>query len=116
MNEFDYVIIGGGCAGLSLAYELDINNKLDDKTLAIIEPRTEYKRDKTWSFWKVINHNFDDCVMKSWKNFSINSPSGSHELKTEKFPYQSVNSNLFYNNLLYYLLILLIYIHYLYLS
>jgi len=43
MNEFDYVIIGGGCAGLSLAYELDINNKLNNKTLAIIEPRDEYK-------------------------------------------------------------------------
>ena len=25
MKEFDYIIIGGGCAGLSLAYEL--NNK-----------------------------------------------------------------------------------------
>ena len=46
MKEFDYTIIGGGCAGLSLAYELEINNKLSDKTLAIIEPRTEYKRDK----------------------------------------------------------------------
>ena len=99
MNEFDYVIIGGGCAGLSLAYELDINNKLDNKTLAIIEPRTEYKRDKTWSFWKVINHNFDDCVIKSWNNFSINSPSGLHELKTEKFPYQSINSDLFYKKI-----------------
>ena len=100
MNEFDYVIIGGGCAGLSLAYELDINNKLNNKTLAIIEPRTEYKRDKTWSFWKVINHNFEDCVMKSWNNFSINSPSGSHELKTENFPYQSINSDLFYKKII----------------
>ena len=45
MKEFDYVIIGGGCAGLSLAYELDIHNKLTDKTLAIIEPREDYKRD-----------------------------------------------------------------------
>ena len=27
MKEFDYVIIGGGCAGLSLAYELEINDK-----------------------------------------------------------------------------------------
>ena len=26
MKEFDYVIIGGGCAGLSLAYELEIND------------------------------------------------------------------------------------------
>ena len=39
MREFDYVIIGGGCAGLSLAYELDLHQKLSNKTLAIIEPR-----------------------------------------------------------------------------
>ena len=45
MKEFDYIIIGGGCAGLSLAYELEINNKLKDKNLAIIDPRDEYKRD-----------------------------------------------------------------------
>ena len=50
MKEFDYVIIGGGCAGLSLAYELEINNKLKEKSLAIIENRDQYKRDKTWSF------------------------------------------------------------------
>ena len=25
MKEFDYVIIGGGCAGLSLAYELELH-------------------------------------------------------------------------------------------
>ena len=28
MKKFDYVIIGGGCAGLSLAYELEINDKI----------------------------------------------------------------------------------------
>ena len=100
MKEFSFVIIGGGCAGLSLAYELEINNKLGSKTLAIIEPRTEYKRDKTWSFWKVINHNFDDCVIKSWNNFSINSPSGSHELRTENFPYQSIDSGLYYEKII----------------
>ena len=45
MKEFDYIIIGGGCAGLSLAYELEIHEKLKNKTLAIIEPREEYKKD-----------------------------------------------------------------------
>ena len=80
MKEFDYIILGGGCAGLSLAYQLDINNKLKDKSLAIVETREEYKRDKTWSFWKVTDHNYDDCVIKNWNNFSINSKSGSHEV------------------------------------
>ena len=96
MKEFNYVINGGGCAGLSLAYELEINGKLRDKTLAIIETRKEYKRDKTWSFWKVFDHNFDDCVIKSWNNFTINTPEGSHELINKNFPYQSVDSGKFY--------------------
>ena len=99
MREFDYVIIGGGCAGLSLAYELEINEKLKDKTLAIIETRAEYKRDKTWSYWKVFNHNFEDCVIKSWNNFTINTSKNSHELSAKKFPYQSIDSGKFYEKI-----------------
>ena len=99
MKEFDYVIIGGGCAGLSLAYELEIHEKLKNKTLAIIEPREEYKRDKTWSFWKVMPHNFDDCVKKSWENFSINIPGKTNYLECKNYPYQSIDSGLFYKKI-----------------
>ncbi len=99
MKEFDYIIIGGGCAGLSLAYELEINEKLKEKTLAIIEPRIEYKKDKTWSFWKVAAHNFDDCVKKSWRNFSINIPKKTNHLECINYPYQSVDSGLFYEKI-----------------
>jgi len=99
MKEFDYVIIGGGCAGLSLAYELEIHEKLKDKTLAIIEPRSEYKRDKTWSFWKVVPHNFDDCLKKNWKNFTINIPGKTNHLECKDYPYQSIDSGLFYEKI-----------------
>ena len=100
MKDFDYIIIGGGCAGLSLAYELDSKNKLKDKTLAIIETRSGYKRDKTWSFWKVIDHNFEDCVIKSWDNFSVNTETGHHEVKNKDYPYQTIDSGLFYEKIL----------------
>ncbi len=100
MKEFDYIIIGGGCAGLSLAYELNINKKLEKKTLAIIEIREKYKRDKTWSFWKVISHNFEDCVIKSWNNFTINSHYGSHEMVNKQYPYQTIDSGLFYKKVI----------------
>ena len=99
MKDFDYIIIGGGCAGLSLAYELQINKKLENKTLAIIEPRPEYKRDKTWSFWKIIPHNFDDCVKKSWKNFSIHLPGKTKFLECYNYPYQTIDSGLFYQKI-----------------
>ena len=84
MREFDYIIIGGGCAGLSLAYELEINDKL---------------KDKTWSFWKVFDHNFEDCVIKSWNNFTINTNENSNELTNKKFPYQSIDSGKFYKKI-----------------
>ena len=100
MKEFDYVIIGGGCAGLSLAYELDLHGKLKNKTLAIIDPRKNYERDKTWSFWKFTNHNFEDCVIKSWKDFSINFPQKTKFVRCDQTPYQSIDSGLFYKKII----------------
>ncbi len=97
MREFDYIIIGGGCAGLSLAYELNLHQKLNDKTLAIIEPRDNYTKDKTWSFWKIFSHNFEDCVKKSWNNFTINIPSHTKYLECKNTPYQTIDSRLFYD-------------------
>ena len=99
MREFDYIIVGGGCAGLSLAYELEINNKLKEKTLAIIETRKEYKRDKTWSFWKVFEHNFEDCIIKNWNNFTINTSENFQELSSKIYPYQSIDSGKFYEKI-----------------
>ena len=99
MKDFDFVIIGGGCAGLSLAYELEIKDKLKNKTLAIIEPRDEYKKDKTWSFWKTYSHNFDDCVKKNWKHFSINIPHKTKHLECNGYPYQTIDSGLFYEKI-----------------
>ncbi len=100
MKEFDYIIIGGGCSGLSLAYELEIFDKLKDKTLAIIEPREDYKRDKTWSFWNVFSHNFEDCVKKSWNNFTINTPNETKYVECPSTPYQTIDSGLFYKKIL----------------
>ena len=100
MREFDYVIIGGGCAGLSLAYELEIHEKFKNKTLAIIEPRNDYIRDKTWSFWKVAAHNFEDCVKHSWSNFSINITNQTKYIECDNFPYQSIDSGLFYQKII----------------
>ncbi len=100
MKEFDYIIIGGGCSGLSLAYELEIFDKLKDKTLAIIEPREDYKRDKTWSFWNVFSHNFEDCVKKSWNNFTINTPNETKYIDCSSTPYETIDSGLFYEKIL----------------
>jgi len=100
MRDFDIIIIGGGCSGLSLAYQLEIKSKLQNKSLAIIDHRDKYYRDKTWSFWKVNEHDFKDCVIKSWDQFSINSKKGTLYKNCKKFPYQSIDSGLFYDKII----------------
>ena len=43
MKEFDYIIIGGGCAGLSLAYELEINENFEEISSTINLADTFYE-------------------------------------------------------------------------
>ena len=71
MRDFDYIIIGGGCAGLSLAYELQINNKIKNKTLAIIEPREIYEREKRGHFGKSIHTILKIVLLKVGKSFQL---------------------------------------------
>ena len=48
-DEFDVLILGGGLAGLSLAWRLTDGDF--GGTIGIIEPREAYRRDRTWCFW-----------------------------------------------------------------
>ena len=99
MKEFNFIINGGGCSGLSLAYEMEKKGILDKKKLAIIEVRKNYTRDKTWSFWKLNDHDFNDCVIKTWNTFTISTKEKSNHINIKDQPYQSVDSGLFYKKI-----------------
>ena len=100
MSDFDYVILGGGCAGLSLAYEFDVRGVLDRKTMLVVEPREQYLRDKTWSFWRTGPHRFDDCVVKRWSTFNVCGPTGLQQVDCADTPYETIDSGLFYERVL----------------
>lgn len=46
--DFDVAIIGGGCAGLSLAARLA---RPDGPACVVLEARPEFANDRTWCFW-----------------------------------------------------------------
>ena len=35
-------------------------------------------------FGKFLSHNFEDCIIKSWNSFTINTSENSHELAIQK--------------------------------
>jgi lycopene beta-cyclase len=46
-NRFDYIIAGGGMAGLSLAFYLN-ESRLRDKKILIIDRDAKIENDHTW--------------------------------------------------------------------
>jgi len=100
MQEFDYIIIGAGCSGLSLVYEMDKKKLLNNKTCAIFDKRKNFKRDKIWSYWNTYEHSFKDCLLNDWSKVIIKKNDSQIILDCSEYKYQSVDSKKFYKKVL----------------
>jgi len=89
--DVDYLILGGGCAGLGLAVNI-LHSDLKNKRGLILEGREKYTRDKTWCSWGVYPHQFQSVVSHHWENFTFKSDKNTLSLSSVKHPYQHVNS------------------------
>ena len=72
-HDYDAVIIGGGCAGLSLARRA---HQLPYKTLAVIEPKDK-KQDHAWGIFP--NSETDDALAMARKTWAIGRLSPQRE-------------------------------------
>jgi lycopene beta-cyclase len=98
-EKYDLVIIGGGCAGLSLASRLAEYGDKAPKTL-IIEPRTSYTNDRTWCFWDTQQSKGKHIPNKSWNFFEIKYAGKSSVYDCQSAPYQMLRSDQFYQTML----------------
>ncbi len=65
-------ILGGGCAGLALAQRL-VSDAPDAPHVVVIEPRSDYRNDRTWAFWDGFDDDplVDDLITKRWQHWYI---------------------------------------------
>lgn len=69
-TDFDYIIAGGGCAGLSLAYCLS-KSTLANKRILIIDKEIKTQNDRTWCFWTDEITPFDHIVFRNWQQIEF---------------------------------------------
>ena len=92
MKKYDIVIIGAGCSGLSLAYRL-LNTNI---SVCILETGNKKNRiRKTWSYWDVYEHPFNNLENNSLNYISCMNNSNSIKLNCNKYNYKSIDSILF---------------------
>jgi lycopene beta-cyclase len=72
---YDYIICGGGMAGLSLAYYLKTST-LAHQTILIIEPQEKDKNDRTWAFWENTDNTFEHILYKRWSSVRFGDANG----------------------------------------
>ena len=63
--NYDFAILGGGAAGLSLALEL-VGSELQNKSILIVEKDAKNTNDRTWCFWSDRPTRFDGIARKAW--------------------------------------------------
>ncbi|MEM1037717.1 MAG: lycopene cyclase family protein [Pseudomonadota bacterium] len=93
-EHVDLAILGGGCAGLSLASAL--GTQACTKRVMIIEPRRSYQHDRTWCFWADAEHALSGIVSKTWQHWQVSTPDQVIEHTGSQLSYQQIRSDDFY--------------------
>ena len=98
-SDYDLIIMGGGCAGLSLAMRLA---ELGDQCprVAIIERRENYVHDRTWSYWATESAQLTHLAKSDWKKVLVGAADQRVVVDCDKTPYQSIHSDAFYQSAL----------------
>lgn len=95
-NVFDYIIAGGGLAGLSLAFYLN-ESRLREKKVLIIDRDAKTENDHTWCFWERDKSAFEPVVFRKWRKVFFHGTNDfSRILDLGEYEYKMIRAEDFY--------------------
>ena len=96
-NTYDYIIAGGGMAGLSLAFYLN-QSSLRNKSILIIDRNVKNTNDHTWCFWEKGQSPFEEIIAQKWKGVWFHGTDNfSQFLDIQEYTYKMIRGIDFYN-------------------
>lgn len=103
LPTFDFIIAGGGCSGLSLAWHILQYPENAGLKIALIDPDLTPKKNKTWCFW--IPESIPSLVpfKKSWESLAVHFPNSTKTLHLEHLSYHCISSETYTQTLLAFL-------------
>ena len=94
--NYDYIITGSGCAGLSLLYRILKDPKLSRKSILVIDKSPKNTNDRTWCFWEKEQGLFEEVVFHQWKKLEFLSDDFSETSGLGDYSYKMIRSIDFY--------------------
>ena len=96
-TDLDLVVLGGGCAGLSLALRLAERPGRCERAM-VIESRSTYTNDRSWCFWRLGPHRYEPLVKRTWSQVVVRSASAAVWVDCTRTPYQMLEAGAFYDH------------------
>lgn len=95
--QYDYIIAGAGCAGLSLAMHLIHSGRFRDKNILLVDQHPKQSNDRTWCFWQTGKSLFEPIVYKQWQKLFFYGEAFSKQLNIEPYKYKMIRGIDFYD-------------------
>ena len=92
-HHYDIAIIGLGCAGSHIVHELINQNVV--KKIVVIDPWSDEKPEKAWSFWEKGAGKWDHLVEQIWSKTIVRKKGYELKLDLEPYVYKSLDSKKF---------------------
>ncbi len=93
--DYDYIVTGGGAAGLSMVYRL-LHSSLKGKRILIIDKEEKTENDRTWCFWESRPGPFEHIVHHRWKSLWFHQGDFSRLLDISPYIYKVIRGVDFY--------------------
>lgn len=97
-EEYGYVVLGAGCAGLSFCYYL-LEAGVEEPIL-VLDQKGGFADDRTWCFWDVEPTPFSHLAVKLWDSWSLHAEGATVVHHTDRYPYRCVTAADFYEHAL----------------
>ncbi len=100
--QFDYIIAGSGCAGLSLLYSILKEPKLNGKKILVLDKAKKIHDDRTWCYWEKGEGTFEPIVHHKWKKLEFLTNDFKRRFNLKHHYYKMIKGIDFYNYVLKY--------------
>ena len=96
-QRYDLVILGAGCAGLSLAYNLSADPDYKGRVL-LVDRKVDYDRDRSWCFFAPDDPTLvpESLIAHRWPIAIVRRGDDSLRLSLDSKPYTLVDASFFY--------------------
>ena len=99
-QHYDYIITGGGCAGLSLLHRMLMYPFFSHKKILLIDKEQKHTNYRTWCYWETRPGWFEELVYHRWKQIDLYSNEFSARYDLLPYEYKMIRSADLYDHVI----------------